>query len=72
MCINSTRFFALILFALTVIWSDQASADGGVLRITGWDVYSAPDAQNKTIGYKEFEKKTGVKIEFSPLSPLYS
>lgn len=43
---------------------------GGVLRVTGWDVYGDPDRPGKTIGYRGFEEKTGVRIEFSPLSNL--
>ena len=41
-----------------------------VLHIVGWDVYSDPINKNKTIGYKEFEKKHNIKIEFTPLSHL--
>lgn len=41
-----------------------------ILHIVGWDVYSDPIAKNKTIGYKQFEKKYNVTIEFTPLSNL--
>lgn len=40
------------------------------LRVVGWDVYADPIAKNKTIGYKEFEKKFSVIIEFTPLTNL--
>lgn len=40
------------------------------LKIAGWDVYADPDNATKTIGYKSFEKKYGVNIEFTPLSNL--
>ena len=47
-----------------------AQINNPVLRVVGWDVYADPRSKNKTIGYKEFEKKYGVTIEFTPLSNL--
>jgi len=40
------------------------------LQVVGWDVYADPIDKNKTIGYKKFEKKYNVIIEFTPLSHL--
>lgn len=40
------------------------------LKVVGWDVYADPENSTKTIGYKSFEKKYGVDIEFTPLSNL--
>ena len=43
-----------------------------VLKIAGWDVYADPINKNKTIGYKNFEEKHKVRIEFTPLQNLDS
>ena len=56
----------LLLFLTFSAYSHEAN----VLTIAGWDVYADPDNPNKTIGYESFEKATGVKIHFTPLSNL--
>lgn len=62
----------LILFILLLrIFSQNLYADiSADLRIVGWDVYSDPERADKTIGYKSFEKQTGINIKFIPLSTL--
>lgn len=60
-----------ILLVVVTFCSFQLSAEEqNVLRIVGWDVYADPKRSDKTIGYHDFEKKTGVKIIFKPLSNL--
>ena len=44
--------------------------NGRILRVVGWDVYSDPMHKDKTIGYKEFEKKFNIIIHFTPLNHL--
>ena len=41
-----------------------------VLRVAGWDVYADPENKSKTIGYRSFEEKYNVSIEFEPLANL--
>ncbi len=41
-----------------------------ILKIVGWDIYADPDQPDKTIGFKLFEQKTGMKTNFTPLSSL--
>jgi putative spermidine/putrescine transport system substrate-binding protein/spermidine/putrescine transport system substrate-binding protein len=41
-----------------------------VLKIAGWDAYADPHNTKKTIGYKSFEEKYGVRIEFTALNSL--
>jgi len=65
---------ATILFSGVIIlipFKQCATADEqAILRVTGWDVYADPENKNKTIGYKSFEEKNGVQIEFKPLKNL--
>jgi len=42
----------------------------GILRVAGWDVYADPEYKNKTIGFRNFEEKFGVQVEFKPLDHL--
>ncbi|WP_135081919.1 extracellular solute-binding protein [Terasakiella sp. SH-1] len=60
----------LLLFSLITFFTEGLAAQERVLRIAGWDVYGDPTIPNKTIGYKSFEEKTGVRIEFLPISNL--
>ncbi|MEE9303896.1 MAG: extracellular solute-binding protein [Thiotrichaceae bacterium] len=46
------------------------AAEQGILRVAGWDVYMDPKNNHKTIGYKSFEDKYGVQIEYTPLKNL--
>ena len=67
------KYFLLISFLILISTSISSASNNNsqkVLRIVGWDVYSDPINKNKTIGYKEFEKKYNVSIEFTPLSNL--
>lgn len=59
-------FLFLLLTPQQILLADEVK----VLKIAGWDVYADPDNPHKTIGYKSFEKKYGVSIEFKPLSNL--
>ena len=59
-----------IMAAEVIETPNQNQKPNKILRIVGWDVYGDPIAKNKTIGYKNFEKKYGVTIEFTPLSNL--
>ncbi len=68
--------FILLLLTSICVASDVSlqktikQDNNTVLRVVGWDVYADPVTKNKTIGYKEFEKKHGVTIEFTPLNNL--
>lgn len=68
--------FALALFIQSAAIAEE-NADSivlakkqQILRIVGWDVYADPQNKGKTIGYKEFERETGVTIEYTPLNNL--
>ncbi|SCA54918.1 putative Extracellular solute-binding protein family 1 [Candidatus Terasakiella magnetica] len=64
-------FFKMLLVLLVLsIATLPVKAEEPVLKIAGWDVYGDPYVVNKTIGYKSFEQKTGITIEFLPLSNL--
>jgi len=61
----------LIIAAVLVFPSiESVMASDKVIKIAGWDVYSDPVYPNKTIGFRDYEKKTGVKIEFTPFSNM--
>ena len=66
----------ILLFTPISMASDVPSSqtvginENKVIHIVGWDVYADPISKNKTIGYKSFEKKYGVTIEFTPLNNL--
>ena len=63
--------FSPISIAIDVPSSQAVNIDENkILRIVGWDVYADPISTNKTLGYKKFEKKYGVTIQFTPLSNL--
>ncbi len=63
-----------ILFSGVIIlmpFTQSATAvEQDILRVAGWDVYMDPENNNKTIGYKSFEDKYGVQIEFKALKNL--
>ncbi len=59
-------FFILANFFVPNLFADESTS----LKIAGWDVYADPEHPDKTIGYKSFEKKTGINIKFKPLSNL--
>ncbi len=52
------------------VTADEIDHNKDVLRVAGWDVYVSPEHKHKTIGYKSFEDKYGVQIEFKPLKNL--
>jgi len=58
-----------VIFVLFLIPFEFLCADD-VLKIAGWDAYADPYNTHKTIGYKSFEQKFGVTIEFTALSSL--
>jgi len=60
-----------LIFNLALLFtSSLCSAEVSILKIAGWDVYEDPESPGKTIGYKNFEKKHSVDIQFTPLSNL--
>lgn len=61
-------FLVIALFSTCLV--DTAAHEGGVLRVAGWDVYGDPGKQDKVIGYRSFEEKYKVSIEFTPLRNL--
>jgi len=66
----------LTLFLQTAIAREENSSSAApikkpqILRVVGWDVYSDPDNNRKTIGYQAFEREYGVNIEYTPLKNL--
>lgn len=60
--------YTIILFSL--ITGNVVAQEHKILHVAGWDAYADPEQRNKTIGYESFEKKTGYRIEFTPLSNL--
>jgi len=61
----------VLLICLSYIYSQTLFASNTPeLRIAGWDVYADPTHLDKTIGYKQFERETGITIKFTPLSNL--
>ena len=72
--------FSVLITLITILYSGViilipftqcVSADEqSILRVTGWDVYADPENKNKTIGYKSFEEKYGVQVEFKRLKNL--
>ena len=68
---SNIKNLLVLLVTVLIVFSTSLSAEQPrVLRIAGWDVYADPNNPNKTIGFKEFEKKTNSKIIFKPLSNL--
>ena len=69
MILNSS----LILFLIVACIAFPCQAhDKHQLHIAGWDVYADPEHKDKTIGFKEFEDKYSVNIQFTPLNNLDS
>ncbi len=56
--------------ALVLLAASVNAREGVVLRVAGWDVYADPENKDKTIGYRSFEKKHGVRLEFKPIAHL--
>lgn len=71
---GSKHLYVLLLLLTCIAWcwySGSLSAhERTVLRVAGWDVYADPENKTKTIGYRGFEEKFGVTIEFTPLHNL--
>ena len=65
-----TLFSVLLIIQFLLITSVSASESRTILKITGWDVYADPINNHKTIGYKSFEEKNNVTIQFFPLNNL--
>ena len=69
------EFFVLLISFLVItpaVFSHTSESESKILRVAGWDVYADPDNPTKTIGYKSFEQKEKITIEFTPLSNLES
>jgi len=62
--------FTVVLTSLLFLNQSLFASQANTLVVTGWDVYGDPNHPGKTIGFKSFEKKTGVNIQFKPLSNL--
>ena len=65
---TSTIIYSILI--LLLISTSISHANENILRIAGWDVYSDPLRKDKTIGYKSFEKKYNITIQFKPLNNL--
>ena len=66
------KFFTVFVWCTVLLLTvaPVSAHERDVLRIAGWDVYADPENKNKTIGYRSFEEKFGVRIEFQPLAHL--
>lgn len=61
----------ILLLTMGAFFTPSLLADeSSDLKIAGWDAYADPERPDKTIGYRSFEKKTGIIIKFKQLSNL--